>query len=695
MAAAARGPWTRPLQEPLLPLQLLPPGALASAAETEAEVDETNLGISLMLLGSISFIMGTFYMVNHPDPDMQLYSWKVISSTISIFSSVLLFQGVEGVMKAYFISFTGDSPLFLDAVHMLLWFLTMQFVLAVISGAVGRRPRRPEGLLMNMETFARLMGHITGFSAIQAWGTLQQLLVHHLSFGSPLVKHVLAIGSVPLTVVGMYYLIRSTDRLRDCIALRDQELDAYEIIWDEKTKETENDVMSLTVSFLLVQVLRFFVGGTLPNQEGGEPPALHNDSQVLGLLGIGAVFAVLAAWVKRKVKSHHRLHTISKIVWAMCFAWCTFYGFSWWLTSAVLVEEHDAIVAVVLALINTAIAFSLIRVLDFLADLEATDESVDMSILAVIEALGILVGFSWEQAFDEAVGSIAEKANFLPPAACKLGLAVLLCALVCPAWRFYILPLELGLAEELEHRTALDISRDSSGLITTSGRAQSIPLAGVADEALERKRRRREMKKRAKLARNSLVVCSKLRALKQQQAETKQEAKQLGRRIEEKAEELRAMARKGSFLWRWGTLGSLREHLKPEEEHSTDGTGTASCEGSPLRSLCQPVDGFGGGLGRALSGGSSVSSPGHDVKALQQALAQRDLEIERLRAHRVAELEGQVRALEQAAREREHCLAKAQGEARAYAAELEKAVRLAERFAKVRGGQLTTHGNSS
>ena len=60
-----------------------------------------NTCISLMLLGSMGFMMATFYLVNWPDEDIQRISWEVISSTISVFGSLLLFQGCNRLLDFY------------------------------------------------------------------------------------------------------------------------------------------------------------------------------------------------------------------------------------------------------------------------------------------------------------------------------------------------------------------------------------------------------------------------------------------------------------------------------------------------------------------------------------------------------------------------------------------------------------------
>jgi len=106
--------------------------------------DQSNLSISIMLMGSMSFMMALFYLVNSPDKEFRRYSWRVVSSTISIFSAVLLFQAVNGCVEYASESYKEgmdeeakeDFGLVISFAHFITWFIALQFVLAIISGAI-------------------------------------------------------------------------------------------------------------------------------------------------------------------------------------------------------------------------------------------------------------------------------------------------------------------------------------------------------------------------------------------------------------------------------------------------------------------------------------------------------------------------------------------------------------------------------
>jgi hypothetical protein len=77
---------------------------------------------------------------------------------------------------------------------------------------------------------------------------------------------------------------------------------------------------------------------------------------------------------------------------------------------------------------------------------EEMDEKVDKGIRQIMVAIGLAIGFAWEQCFDKSVDAIAEESKalhnkfFINPSTTKLFLAMFCSALLVPAWRLYVLP---------------------------------------------------------------------------------------------------------------------------------------------------------------------------------------------------------------------------------------------------------------
>jgi len=429
---------------------------IMAAAEEEESAEEKamNAGISVMLLGSVGFMMGLFYLVHQQDLDRQKYSWQVISSTISIFSAVLLFQGVNGVVETTLLDGASESiELLVGIVHMLVWFVVLQLLLAFISGAVACSsclqflfPEGEASKKLNLKCWAVLLGHITGFATINAFALLQQQVPRNLCS-----TFVVA----PMAWLLVFLIGRVTNQVREAVALGDDGVeDISEKMWDEETEETEDDVVGLAVSFLVVQTVRFAVGGSLPNAEGQESAAAmeqHTGFQIMSLMGTGVVFAVLEVLRTVFIKRQFGRFTVQmRNIVAMCFAWCLFFS-SEWLFSKECPYFEGMLKEVVIALFVTTVALIFIFFLDVIADLPETGKDVDKAIRAVVQALGILIGFSWEKAFDTAVEGVSESTEkYAPPSGTKLVMAIVLAGVVVPAWRMHILPTILAFEEEEE-----------------------------------------------------------------------------------------------------------------------------------------------------------------------------------------------------------------------------------------------------
>jgi len=441
-------------------------------AKQESEVDEEKaspMGVAMAatLIGSIVFMMLLYYFTNYDDPDIKKQSWEIISMTISIFCAVLMFQSFNDLVEANFIDkyHLGPFGIFLaDMLHMLVWFIFMQAILAWFSGALtvdyDKLKGKEEELCEELETrevdmkcYAVLSAHLTGFASINAWGGLQQLPF----FSS---HPVLALLAVVIAFFGIIGLQQLTARMRELVAMGDGEKDPFETMWDEETEEAENDVMSLTISFMTVNAWRFAIIGCMPNNEGKEQaPACtpedfygHSRLQMMVLWGSALCFTAGVflmnyyfpeSWettrlpVSPTVAKRLAVACVTSV--SMCFSWCTFYGVQMVLAGSVsMFHGESELLSVVLALVCSLGVFGLTIPLDWLADQDWTDEKCDAGIRATIDAFALLVGFSWEQCFDNSVDALASSTSH--PHWSKFLLSVFCAGLLVPAWKWYMLP---------------------------------------------------------------------------------------------------------------------------------------------------------------------------------------------------------------------------------------------------------------
>lgn len=329
-----------------------------------------------------------------------------------------------------------------------------------------------------LKSYAVLMGHTTGFAAINAWGTVQQQTT-----GEDRDDVLMAWLCVPLAFCVTFSIQLLMDKVRDYIALGDDGIkDESEVLWDEAVEETEDDVMSLACSFLMAQAMRLTVCGdwqatkdgewlpsTLPNGEGGEDEYREkNHPATESVLLFCAGLAVMGLDMARYIYTHSgkkepetnldgtdqeeekepRVGVQVRNITMMFFSWCVYFSSDWTVKGTVakvdVLGENAMMGQTFLALSLTGIAFFAIFVLDKIADSAWTPEAADKCIEEAVFSLAFLIGFGWEKTFDMAVEKIAEfmdvEEHIKPDCITKLVLGMLLALLVVPAWRLYILP---------------------------------------------------------------------------------------------------------------------------------------------------------------------------------------------------------------------------------------------------------------
>jgi len=457
--------------------------------------------LSSMLIGSVVFVMSIFYLVNYRDDDIRRYTWQILSTTVSIFTSVLIFSGITEFWTFFVPPDASDfAVLGVNFGFFFFWFACLQVSIAIISGAncegAGVKIDREGWLIADtmradygeevherevrnligeksvavmdgVEVFVRrckvlkeereckiacwatLFAHLTGFAGIQVGGTLQHMYHFRSSTGMLLLAAVIN----QIFVVGLF---RIADFLRKKTAAMDGVTDSRDELYNEFVSEAENDAASLSISFLTVQALRFMLSGVLPDNDGTDP---HHPKPVLdyprifGLYGLGlAIFlcSVLLYFLARNSAMYKNSHVrryvdLLKNQGAMVFAWCVLGATGWQAQKSHVMDSiggaHSMTGTLMLALVLSFSAmcaiFGLDRIEDSSKEKSREDHQVGKLVRNVVTALSILVGFSWEHVFAHSIAAVSGQTSM--PHLCHFCMGLLIAVSIIPAWRKYIL----------------------------------------------------------------------------------------------------------------------------------------------------------------------------------------------------------------------------------------------------------------
>jgi len=364
-----------------------------------------------------------------------------------------------------------------------------------------KRKRRTKALAM-------LFAHMAGFAAIFSGTSLQR--VFYKRTDKSIAKLVAWIPMIINQVVlQLAYKISEKVRNRHVAMLRsnlnEKEKEAQrglklvEHLMLEEVEESENDVSSLSMSYLAVNVMRFCLTEQMPDEKAEEPEHWSPDlfHHALSLYAIGLLTVVVAcgqAFAMNKYKWPQKdkpatLRVLNTILNAtgMCSAWCVLWATKWtfqWFCHHNELKPHKILEKVVLAFVLTFFAACMVFIVDKVDDRLENDavpqkeeeerskgeekeveermslmpkagdqgskELAKEIIRIIVTSLGILVGFSWEHCFDGGVESVTEKTPETTRVYFQLVLGIMVCSLVLPAWRKHILQ-KVMLMEELMH----------------------------------------------------------------------------------------------------------------------------------------------------------------------------------------------------------------------------------------------------
>jgi len=389
-------------------------------------------------------MMSTLYVLNNSDPDIRACSWQIIFTTIAFFVGILLCTAFNGLV-VFFILGPDAGPgeqIFVDAGCVLMWFVILEVVLGLATGAIGSRKARQvkrETIKRDVKCYSTFLGLILAYSNLNFWGTLQHLIPAQFAL-----QHLIPpLITIPLACASLMFLFKVAETGRNKMAQANGKVeDEDEKEFIAQTKMVEDNVVSLVLAHLTVQSVRMYITGQLPIPMGADPPGLVITMQDCYSLGrFTLLFLALSPLISKisfgDSMTEKRLKLWLKKTCGNSVTFTLLYNTFWFVHVQGLVGSSSFMLA---ALMLTLFTYVLIFALDWIADQTWTGEAVDEEIRFYIQALALLLGFAWKQAFVVAIGTVTAKYTFLPAPIETSIVSVLVAIVVVPAWRLYILP---------------------------------------------------------------------------------------------------------------------------------------------------------------------------------------------------------------------------------------------------------------
>lgn len=380
------------------------------------------------LLGMTASIQVLFYLTNCRYFLVRAMTWRMVSATVSIFSAILVFSVLQTVLCP-----NGHPPfpcmwlIMVWVVSQAMLFFCKDFPLAVAG-------------------IATLWGHTTGFFAISDFSIIQEHYFEHNVLQSW--------SAVGIAVAVFTALCWATRIIRNKVALLDDGVvDETEKFWGEKCMEYEDDVITMALGLLISQCLRFQANGHYVGHE--EDPRRYSSNGIAALylavfiMTIGLIVSTafrqkLSSQVRGDVPEHIReviLRTTSIVqnLFGMTAAWTLLWGIRWeWMQRMRNTLESDIPAKLLLAL---AVSLGAVFVIFIMNVMTAYIPDMDLKALrAIMSAVGLLVGLSWETTFSASIEELASSEFSGDPRNVKVFISLALVAVVFPSWMYYVLP---------------------------------------------------------------------------------------------------------------------------------------------------------------------------------------------------------------------------------------------------------------
>jgi len=409
--------------------------AAKKAKEEKKEQEEhTDAMAATVLLGTVAFAMGLFYLINSAWSGVSEQTWNMISTSISIFVGVMMYQA--GNKFCRIILGMGEAPETEGVVEMsefwrhlgvmLVWWCVVMTLIYCNRNCK-----------LRLVAYGTIAGHIMGFAAIGAY----EDLAHTEAFQSPWASFFgtlfIYLISIPVVLMPVRCFFKCAEKAVG------EDKNAVDRVHDQ-AKDTATDFFCMGASFIISMGIRSVIIGKVAQGEAAEDveEKARPSGQVGVLFGTGVVFLILAGSIKvcgrclTKKKGSEIMAEICEIVTtttALTSAWCLLNAAFWHVMPQYTCKVVGHLVVAMIFSIIFAIAVHFISCLGDVGDLTR-------AFRGEMTALGLALGLSWEGTFDACLESASELVEEEMRQKFTFAVTFVLLLVVFPAWVAYILP---------------------------------------------------------------------------------------------------------------------------------------------------------------------------------------------------------------------------------------------------------------
>mmetsp|Transcript_27222 Transcript_27222/g.51357 ORF Transcript_27222/g.51357 Transcript_27222/m.51357 type:complete len:541 (+) Transcript_27222:77-1699(+) len=414
-------------------------------AEAEEALEAESFSLSVFLMSSVGALMCVLHLLHWPTEtgSVKGQTLRVLNMTFSIFVAVLVY----GSVKACLIDITKPgliASVVMTLVLFIVLYIGSHYFLFRLKGG------DPESL----SAASTILAHITGFAAMYGFSDVQEIEFFE-ERGSTGIVMVISIAAIAISAVALA-MNKVMGLLRVKAFAEGKEEEGVDE-WIDTCREADDDVLCLAISFLVTGLIRYIIRGkNYPYEPGKVGNVTHKECGQLAcccvcsflIVGLGAV--VIQYTHKALPQFGKRVFVVFQHMTSMVTAWaCLFYA-EW----QIYVMGWESTViggSLVVACFVTFLSLFAVLVLDLWNSRVEGGMMLGRALKSAELALGVLIGFSWERAFDvgfEEISLKMEKSGYAhaSPEVIVVLLSAILFAVVYPAWRLYILP--AAIAEE-------------------------------------------------------------------------------------------------------------------------------------------------------------------------------------------------------------------------------------------------------